>query len=193
MRSHVFIFLALVPSTMTGCGDTSPQRSEPAGHGTIKLSDDATVDASTLNVIAFQKDSVIIADHRLPAPFNLSELAAVLGEPDRKINKDNINIVNAWDDLGIVAFQKPGIDTVSSLNIMFIALPVDFSSKHPFTGRIELAQGGFDGSATARTLEAAGLSQSSDFPANYEAETDQYLAVAAHSGALQRFSINWKK
>lgn len=171
-----------------------PTRSTPWSVPSPAVKLQRTTAKSSLDVITFRMGTLVIRDNSIQYPFKIGKLIAVLGKPDRKVeNYDKSRILNIWDNLGIVAFQKVSDDLVSSLNVVFITLPTDLSAKSPYGGSIELDKGMFDSSADAETLQAAGLSPDVNFPESYQAETDECFLSAGHSGGiLSMFSINWK-
>jgi hypothetical protein len=108
--------------------------------------------------------TVVIADagatfggQQVPMPATTAQLTAVLGQPDRTLEKANRVLV--WDQRGIYAYCRKSEDQIHDISFAFQKQDYDFEPNSQFNGTLDVAGTKINAQTQESELTAAGFKQ----------------------------------
>lgn len=168
------LLCVVILSNLTGCStDPVPQGGSSA--------------TSETHTIEFAERELNINQKTLPFPLYVSQLAEVLGPPDREVMLENN--VTTWDELGIMVYEKKRGEPVISFAVAFREMDFDFCPSTPYEGVVRFGGVDLKADSTSSDLNEAGLSQDQLLDFLYVADQGEYQIIAELDDGLVEISI----
>lgn len=134
----------------------------PPKHGTVGITPkvdpkiDPKVDPKPVTgklTVGITGDSVVLNGKAFALPFDQKDLIAILGKPTRETRLTSTLLT--WDELGVVAFVKPGGTKVVAVSIALDRDTLSFWPKKPFVGAVMVDGAEVTAAATVEGINKA--------------------------------------
>ncbi|TWT65010.1 DUF7738 domain-containing protein [Allorhodopirellula solitaria] len=175
MRRFLSMTVLLV---ILGCN--ASHQSEPVT-GTQSTAGDA---------ITLSADGIDLLGTSLNFPFTVSEIAKVIGPPDRVSRL--ANHVSTWDGFGLVVLEESPGDPIVEMDICFHDEDeLDFSPKHGFDGIVRYNSVDISSDSKRMDLVSAGFIQDEMLESLYRAEDGDLKMWAEYDNGLVEITAAW--
>jgi hypothetical protein len=111
-----------------------------------------TIKPTTLKVV-FANGTVTLNGRKLALPIQRKELVGLLGKPSREVPAANTLLL--WDELGLLAYQRPKTQKIRALQIMLAQEAIQVRPRKLFAGQVQVEGATITAASTPEAINRA--------------------------------------